>query len=391
MHEFVEKGDELRKRYGHAACVWDNMLVVVGGSRHYNKETRRRNCLNDVIVYNPQENKWTELDCSEGPLLEHRRYHTACMVGRHLVVYGGIDSMERYLLDLMVVSLGKAVGGKELQCRSFKWIKVGNRGDKPGRLAYHTAQLVLNPERLRVQGQFDMFALPELKGVRTKVETEGMYVFGGRDETGPRNSLYILKVNRRACEWILAKVAGQPPAPRYGHSMHYYPGNNVLVVFGGRNDANYEKAGTSYMNDVWVLELERLTWVRWDDSESPESPPEGRYSHCSEVLGNSVVVFGGLGEANYCRADVFMLDMEGMRRPRKVPLLESVKEKEETESKLKSPGSQEKISDGTSRAGGMYGSGESPVLFATESPVVLSMPVPQSERMMMMMKPEAGS
>jgi hypothetical protein len=53
VHVLVEEGDEKRKRYGHAASAWKGMLVVVGGSKHYNKFSGRRDCLNDVLIYNP--------------------------------------------------------------------------------------------------------------------------------------------------------------------------------------------------------------------------------------------------------------------------------------------------------------------------------------------------
>lgn len=161
-------GEDRLKRYGHAACAWENLLLIVGGSRHYNKETRRRNCLNDVQTYSPTENRWTELNCDAGSMFEHRRYHSACIVGRHLLVYGGIDSVERYLSDTMALTLGRA-SGKELKYREFKWFKVGCKGDKPGKRAFHTVQLILSPERYRIPGQFDLFALPEVKGFRSRV------------------------------------------------------------------------------------------------------------------------------------------------------------------------------------------------------------------------------
>ena len=69
------------------------MLVIVGGSQHFNKLTGRRECMNDVLVYNPADSHWTELACT-GITFEHRRYHSACVLGRYLVVFGGINSFD---------------------------------------------------------------------------------------------------------------------------------------------------------------------------------------------------------------------------------------------------------------------------------------------------------
>ncbi len=91
--------------------------------------------------------------------------------------------------------------------------------------------------------------------------------------------------------------------------MNYYPQKNVLVVFGGRNDDNFANTGDSYLNDVWLLFIDKLTWVRWD-KEDAGMPPVPRYSHCAAVLGMSVLIFGGLCDNNYCRADAHCLDME---------------------------------------------------------------------------------
>ena len=144
------------------------MLLVVAGSRHYNKETKRRDCLNDVITYNPLDKKWVDLKC-DGTILEHRRYHSATIVGKHLLVYGGINSSEVYLSDIMVLTLGRA-NNRESKINSFKWFKATSKGVKPGKLAFHTALLVLNPERHRAPVPIDLFNIPEVRGYRAKVK-----------------------------------------------------------------------------------------------------------------------------------------------------------------------------------------------------------------------------
>ncbi len=134
-------------------------------------------------------------------------------------------------------------------------------------------------------------------------------MFGGRDELGPKNKLYVLRVGQKPCEWIEPNVEGRAPMARYGHSITHYPEKNILILFGGRNDDNYISTGESYLNDVWILTLDRLAWFQWD-REDRGAPPVPRYSHCAVALGTSVIVFGGLSEDNYCRSDIYALDME---------------------------------------------------------------------------------
>jgi len=166
-------------------------------------------------------------------------------------------------------------------------------------------------------------------------------MFGGRDEKGAKNSLYILRIGKKPVEWILANVAGTPPLPRYGHSMNYYPEKAILVVFGGRNDENFAKSGETYLSDIWILYLERLTWAEWDQREIDGPIPIARYSHATECFGSSVMILGGLSEYNYCKSDVYLLDLDGSSKKTSTvknpdnevkfaePLVEEVPEKTE--------------------------------------------------------------
>lgn len=163
----VEEGKECRSRYGHAASVWEGMLIIVGGSKHFNKAAKIRECLNDVQVYNPANSQWTELQCP-GAAFEPRRHHVACVVGRYLIVHGGISTFGKCLGSLMGLMLGKDPD-KDWRLRSYKWFELKAQGSKPKKLAYHAMQLVLQGERYRGLLPMDLFSLPELKGLSNRV------------------------------------------------------------------------------------------------------------------------------------------------------------------------------------------------------------------------------
>lgn len=158
-------GEPARRRYGHATCAWGERLVMVGGARMYSRETKQRECLGDVLIYSPQEDDWAEI-VPEGTPLEPRRFHSACMVGNQLLVYGGLSSQEGYLSDITAINIGQSHEKAQRVCR---WTQVYARGRRPGPLAYHTCQLVLLPERLRAPGLLSLSTLPECRSSKVKV------------------------------------------------------------------------------------------------------------------------------------------------------------------------------------------------------------------------------
>ena len=76
--------------------------------------------------------------------------------------------------------------------------------------------------------------------------------------------------------------------------MNYFEPMNSLVLFGGRNDTIMEKkmkAKENFLNDLWLLNLESMTWI--NVIGIGETPSE-RYSFCSTIYGSRLVIFGGL-------------------------------------------------------------------------------------------------
>lgn len=320
-------GEKKKRRYGHAACVWEEQIIIVGGARMFNKDTKQRPCMGDVLLLNPYLAEWNEIPC-EGLQLEPRHYHSSVVVGNQLLIYGGLNGQLTYLSDLLSLYLTK-VHDPERQSR---WIQIYPKGPKPGPLAYHTCHLVIHPDRYRSPGQISLFTLPDLRLGRPKVEYEGVYFFGGRDEKGPKNRLIILRIGQKQIYWDEPSLEGQQPIARYGHSMNYYPEKNIMILFGGRNDDNYVNTGQSYLNDIWVLFLDKLCWQQWD-KEDQGSMPIARYSHCSANLGTAIIVFGGLSDENYCKSDVYCLETEASVRLK----YEKTLPKYETEMQMYSP------------------------------------------------------
>lgn len=161
-------GEEEKKRYGHTACVWENKIVFVGGSKMYSNDAKRRECLNDILIFNPYNLEWSKVH-AEGSAFEPRRYHCTCIIGKHLLVYGGINWQQNYLADVMAINLAAQPDPLNENINPFRWIPIRFKGEKPGPLAYHSCQLILHPDRYRYGGQLSLTSLPEIRGKNSRV------------------------------------------------------------------------------------------------------------------------------------------------------------------------------------------------------------------------------
>ena len=72
--------------------------------------------------------------------------------------------------------------------------------------------------------------------------------------------------------------------------MNFMINKNILIIYGGRVDLS----GTSTyhcFNDIHVLNLEKLSWAT---VKMHGIIPEARSAHSCGVLGNKLIIFGGI-------------------------------------------------------------------------------------------------
>ncbi len=304
----MDRGDPLKKRYGHTTTLWDGKLVVVGGSKMYNRDMKRRECMNDIQIYDPVGNVWEE-PIPNGAYFEPRRHHASCIVGNHMVVNGGLNDKDLYLNSTLAINIAGLVDKSNEEQKAYRWVQLRTENQRPGNVAYHACQLVVSLERYKYIKLLSLTSLPDIRYGKGRVPYEGIYYFGGRDEIGPNNDLYVMRIGRKPIEWIKPRTAGPLPPARYGHSMNYIPEKGILVVFGGRNDSFFDANNSSCLDDIWILVLERMEWCEWSRTERVGFLPAPRYSHSTAVLDKSLYIFGGIGDSNYCETRVYAIDM----------------------------------------------------------------------------------
>ena len=144
------------------------------------------------------------------------------------------------------------------------------------------------------------------KVVNGTVKYPGIYMFGGLDyNRQAHNSLFILEIGSRPLVWSQPITQGQPPSPRFQHSMAYNDKVNVIVVFGGRIDVNSTSQYTCF-NDLFILKMDNLLWTTVRVLGNIPMPRSG---HCTASIGSKIYLFAGVSTSTYCSGDLFMLEL----------------------------------------------------------------------------------
>ena len=120
-----------------------------------------------------------------------------------------------------------------------------------------------------------------------------MYLFGGeftsKDHSKFRHyaDTWRLDLSTYVWEQLMFSGPGAAPTARSGHRMVAY--KNVIVLFGGFYDSGKT---TRYYNDVWVFDLDKLTWEEKRIAGS-EPTPRGGCQLALHQETSTVYVVGG--------------------------------------------------------------------------------------------------
>lgn len=124
----------------------------------------------------------------------------------------------------------------------------------------------------------------------------GILVFGGRfGPQKPFNDLYLF--HRCKDSWEKLDTKGTPPSPRWRHTATLTPDGANLLVIGGRDNSG------SVTDVAHVLDLSDM---QWRALPLPSVTP--RYSHSATLVGEKVIVIGGLTSEGVPLGDVWELD-----------------------------------------------------------------------------------
>lgn len=246
-------GPQPRPRHGHRAVAIKDLMIVFGGGNE--------GIVHELHVFNTTTNQWF-VPVTKGEVPPGCAAYGFVVDGTRLLVFGGMVEYGKYSNDLY-----------ELQASRWEWKRLKPLPPKQGL-----------PPCPRLGHSFTL-----LNGK--------VYLFGGlaNESDDPKNNiprylndLYTLELypNSSMTVWDIPLTYGQSPPPRESHSGVAYTDKNTgkssLIIYGGMSG--------SRLGDLWVLDVESMSWSR---PEVGGPPPLPRSLHTATVIGHHMYVYGG--------------------------------------------------------------------------------------------------
>ncbi|CAG9311020.1 unnamed protein product [Blepharisma stoltei] len=278
-------------RLGCSLVVYKRKMISFGGYTGHSQNLGIRRCSSKIYVLSMDTMNWQRYH-GGGSSPSPRRNHSCTILGKCMLVYGGVDQYSHPLADLYLFD----IKNKEW---SLPDVKV--HGD-PGPRSHCTFTAVFN-ETLKSNFDILLFNVPKLKQ-ELNILNSGFYLFGGLDMDGHAiNALHGLYVREGQLVWSEVEYFGKPPSPRYSHSACSM--SEKLFIYGGRNDQLFKETGDSCLGDLYIFNVEHLLW---ENVQVHGNIPEARWSHCMCTYGTRILVFGGMTHKKFMNADLYSLE-----------------------------------------------------------------------------------
>lgn len=93
-----------KSRFGHSLNCYKKLFIIFGGINQLEPNKNYMECLSDLRVFNTENNEWKIIG-QAGEFIQPRRNHSAVVIGKHLLVYGGVDTRDHYMNDVWHLDL----------------------------------------------------------------------------------------------------------------------------------------------------------------------------------------------------------------------------------------------------------------------------------------------
>jgi N-acetylneuraminic acid mutarotase len=285
-------------RLGHSMVGYRQKVVIFGG--WITNKTHERVTARKMLVFSMDNNRW-EKCLGSGQVPSPRKYHAACLLGRDMLVYGGIDGRNQITDELFILDIAEKV-----------WTKAEvSRVNDPGPRSHCTFTPVFH-QSLKTIYDFHIDKIPVLKEKYSLINS-GFYLFGGlKNNSQPSDELHTLHIRSGKLVWTEAKCMGIGPSARHSHTAHAI--HSSLFIYGGRNDATNGRSQTA-LNDLFVYNVMNF---KWEKVEVFGSVPEGRWGHGMTGINTSLIVFGGLTYGKFMAAELYMLETSRVEAEKRI-------------------------------------------------------------------------
>ncbi|XP_030489381.2 acyl-CoA-binding domain-containing protein 4 [Cannabis sativa] len=214
--------------------------------------------------------QWVALPVS-GPRPSARYKHAAVVVDEKLYIAGGSRN-GRYLSDVQVFDFG-----------NLKW-----------------SNIKLKPNVDKLEDSESQEALSPISGHNMIKWGNKLLLLGGLSKNfSDEVIVWFIDLDTHICG--IMETSGKVPVARSGQSTTLV--GSRVIMFGG------EDRSRRLLNDVYVLDLETMTW---DVLETTQTSPAPRFDHTAAIHAEHyLLIFGGCSHAIFFN-DLHVLDLQSM-------------------------------------------------------------------------------
>ncbi|CAD8142800.1 unnamed protein product [Paramecium pentaurelia] len=280
----IKLKQQIQCRSYHTINVYKSQLIIFGGVLFSPKNEDRIHCevTNEVIHINLVN--YDMKIVQHAGIASPRKAHIAEVIGRYLLVQGGIDSKGHYLNDFLAY---------DILTQRWQNVEVNIPVFQDG-IAFHKSCCALEHKTIDLY-KYD----PDIS-----YENQGIYIFGGLDSNGHYlDKLIKIDVRRRPIYIEEVQPKGRAPISRCQHSMSYVELSQQIIIYGGKND---DINTQGFLNDLHILEIRNLTWSHLDIRGHPSS---GRCSHSATVIDEKLFIFGGVNYSGFVKSDLLIIEL----------------------------------------------------------------------------------
>ncbi len=139
-----------------------------------------------------------------------------------------------------------------------------------------------------------------------------LYLIGGMCTTMKNISIWKLNID----SMIWQKLSSSNTSPnRFGHTSIFDKERNKIYIFGGRSKINNSLSQNNIFSSGIFLGLEilNLTNLTWNIPFIPtRNSPKLRRNHVAEIIGNYMIIQGGISDNNEVLNDSFILNLNNI-------------------------------------------------------------------------------
>ncbi|CAD8055403.1 unnamed protein product [Paramecium sonneborni] len=273
-------------RSNHSAAIYKNFMIIFGGDVHQISNNKRisSEITCDIKIINLITNELKVL--KQTGIIPPRKSHIAEVIGRSMIVHGGIDIKGQYLRDIIAF---------DLLTQRWNQVVIEQNNCFPDGVAFHKSAAIY------FSNQIELYKTDN----ECKLNNQGVYIFGGFDKNGHYlDGLIRIDTTTKPVGFEQVQTKGMSPIGRCQHSMNYIEKYQLIVIYGGKND---DLNINGFLNDIHLLDIKNRTWISVDIKGNQVA---GRCNHTSSCIDSKLYIFGGYNYSGFVKSDLLVIELD---------------------------------------------------------------------------------